>query len=197
MMKRVTSTLAVALAAIAFSATTANAQGAAAGGADQQEAQQLMQQYRQKASRLQQIHKETIEANPELATQQEEFEKKVRQAVEDEGYDVEQGQQRVQELAQKMQSGDLDQSERKAVMQDFQAERQEMTQARNKVMQKPEIQSAGQQLQEDTLAAMKKQNSNTQDLLDEMDSLRSELQSKMPQQQSGQAPAPGQSPGSG
>lgn len=195
MMKRVTSTLAVALAAIAFSATTANAQGAAAGGADQQEAQQLMQEYRQKASRLQQIHENTIEANPELAAQQEEFEKKVRQAVEDEGYNVEQGQERVQELAQKMQSGDLEQSERQAVMQDFQAERQEMTQARNEVMQQPEIQSAGQELQEDTLAAMKEQNSETQTLLDDMDSLRSELQSKMPQ--SGQAPAPGQSPGSG
>lgn len=187
MMKRVTSILAVALVALAFSGM-ANAQGAAS-GADQQKAQQLMQQYRQKASKLQQIHQQTIKDNPELASQQEQFEKQVRQAVENEGYNVDKGQQRVQEMAQKLQSGDLSDSERKAVMKDFQAERQQMMQARNAAMKKPEIQSAGKKLQNDTLAAMKKEDGDTQDLLDDMDSLRSKLRSSMP------APSQAQSPG--
>ncbi|MES1926312.1 hypothetical protein [Salinisphaera sp. T31B1] len=181
MIKRATSILALAIAALTFGTMTgvASAQGSGA-TADQQQAQQLMQQYRQKAAKLQQIHQETIQANPKLAAEQEKFEKQVRSAVEKQGYDVDKGQQRVQEMAQKLQSGDLSDSERQALMKDFQAERQQMVQARDAALQKPEIKSAGEKLQEDTLAAMKKQDSQTSQLLDEMDSLRNQLRAAMP-----------------
>jgi len=180
MIKRATSILAILIAALTFSGmtTVASAQGAAS--ADQQQAQQLMQQYRQKATKLQQIHEETIKSNPQLAAEQEKFEKQVRTAVQKQGYDVDKGQKRVQEMAQKLQSDDLSDSERQAVMKDFQAERQQMVQARDAALQKPEIQSAGEKLQKDTLAAMKKQDGQTAKLLDDMDSLRTKLRSAMP-----------------
>jgi len=180
MIKRTTSILAIALAALTFGSvsTVASAQGSAA--ATDQQPQQLMQEYRQKAAKLQQIHEETIKANPSLAAEQEKFEKQVRSAVQDQGYDVDKGQQRVQEMAAKMQSGDLSDSERQALQKDFQAERQQMVQARDAALEKPEIQSAGEKLQSDTLTAMKKQDSQTTKLLDDMESLRGKLQSAMP-----------------
>jgi len=179
MIKRTTSILVIALAAVTFSGitTVASAQGAAA---TDQQPQQLMQEYRQKAAKLQQIHEETIKSNPDLAAEQEKFEKQVRSAVQNQGYDVDKGQQRVQEMAAKMQSGDLSDSERQALQKDFQAERQQMVQARDAALQKPEIQSAGEKLQSDTLTAMKKQDSQTTKLLDDMESLRGKLRSAMP-----------------
>ncbi|ERJ17441.1 hypothetical protein T35B1_05830 [Salinisphaera shabanensis T35B1] len=181
MIKRATTITALALAALTFGTmpglATAQSNGATA---DQQQAQQLMQQYRQKAAKLQQIHQETIQSNPDLAAQQEDFEEQVRDAVEDQGYDVDKGQERVQEMAQKLQSGDLSDDERKAVMKDFQAERQQMVQARDAALQKPEIRSAGEKLQEDTLTAMKKQDGQTKKLLDDMDELRGQLREQMP-----------------
>jgi len=181
MIKRATSILAIAIAALTFGGMTSVASAQSnTGSADQQQAQQLMQQYRQKASQLQQIHKKTIAANPELAAEQEKFEKQVRKAVQDQGYDVDKGQQRVEEMAQKLQSGDLSDSERKAVMKDFQAERQQMVKARDAALQKPDIQAAGKKLQSDTLTAMKKQDSKTDQLLTDMDSLRTKLRAAMP-----------------
>jgi uncharacterized membrane protein YdfJ with MMPL/SSD domain len=65
-------------------------------------------------------------------------------------------------------------------MKDFQAERQQMVQARDAALQKPEIRSAGEKLQEDTLTAMKKQDGQTKKLLDDMDELRGQLREQMP-----------------
>lgn len=186
MIKRATTVLLLALAALSVT-SVASAQGSGS-SADQQKAQQLMQQYRQKAAKLQQIHQETIKSNPDLAQEQKDFEQQVRQAVENEGYDVDKGQQRVQEMAKKLQSGDLSDSERQAVMKDFQAERQQMVEARNAALQKPEIQKAGKQLQEDTMDAMKEQDSQTPQLLDDMEDLRTKLRSSMPAPSQSRAP---------
>lgn len=180
MIKRATTIMALAFAALTFGGMPGIATAQDGASADQQQAQQLMQEYRQKASKLQQIHEETIQSNPDLAQQQQDFEEQVRGAVEDQGYDVEKGQERVQEMAQQLQSGDLSDSERKAVMKDFQAERQQMVQARDTALQKPEIKSAGESLQQDTLAAMKKQDGQTDQLLKDMDALRGKLRANMP-----------------
>lgn len=180
MITRATTIMALALAALTFGAVPGIATAQDGASADQQQAQKLMQEYRQKATKLQEIHEETIKANPDLAKQQEDFEEQVRSAVEDQGYDVDKGQDRVKEMAQKLQSGDLSDSERKAVMKDFQAERQQMVQARDKALQKPEVRSAGEKLQEDTLADMKKQDGETKKLLSDMDELRGKLRSQMP-----------------
>jgi len=184
MMKRATTILMLAIATLAFSGI-ASAQS----GADQQQAKQLMQQYRQKATKLQQIHEETIKANPELAAQQQQFETRVKDAVEDEGYSVEKGQERTKEMRQKLQSGDLSDSEKQALVKDFQAERQEMAKARKAALQDPEIQQAGKELQKDTMAAMKQQDGQTDQLLKDMESLRNKLRSAMP--------SPAQAPGNG
>lgn len=180
MIKRATSIMVLALAALAFGGMPGMATAQDGASANQQQAQKLMQEYRQKASKLQQIHQETIKANPALAKQQKAFEKQVRDAVDDQGYDVEKGQTRVKDMAQKLQSGDLSNDERKALMKDFQAERRQMVKARDAALQNPEIKSAGKQLQEDTLAAMKRQDGQTGKLLKDMEALRSKLRANMP-----------------
>lgn len=182
MTKQISTILTLTLAALCFTGA-ASAQTGGGASADQQQAQQLMQEYRQKATTLQEIHTETIEANPDLAEQQAEFESEVREAVEDQGYDIETGQERIQSLAGQLQEdSDLSEEERQAVMQDFAAERRSLQQARAAALEQPEIQEAGQKLQQDTMAAMQEQSPQTEQLMQEMQSLRSELQAAMPAQ---------------
>lgn len=176
----------LALAALAFSGVTSAASsdsgsGSADSSTSQQKTQQLMQQYRQKAMQLKQIHQKTINNDPQLASEQDKFEKQVRDAVEDQGYNIEKGEQRMQAAAKKLQSGKkLSDADRKSAIQDFQSERQKMIKARDAALQKPEIQTAGHKLENDTLTAMKKQDSHTDQLLSDMKSLRSQLRAAMP-----------------
>lgn len=174
MIKQLSTVLMLALAALCF-AGVASAQDDGGATAQQQQTRQLMQEYRQKAARLQEIHAQTIQSNPELAAQQDEFVAMVRAAVEEQGYDIEAGQERVQALAAKLKSGELSQEERQAVMQDFAAERRALQQARAAALQQPEIQQAGKQLQQDTLAAMKAQSDETGALMNDLRRLREQL----------------------
>lgn len=190
-MKRATTTCCLAVAALAFSGASMAADAgndAAQGqqqGQGQQQTQQLMQQYRQDAQQLKQIHDKTVEANPDLAKEQDQFQEQVKTAVKQNGYDVDKGQKRMQAMAEKLQSKDLSDDEKASTMKKFQAERQKMVSARDAALKDPSVQKAGQQLEQHTIKAMKKQNDKTGDLLSDMEGTRDKLQASMPQQQSG------------
>lgn len=179
MIKQTVTMLMIAIAALGFTGIAAAQDSGNTATAAQQEARQLMQQYRQKAAKLQQIHTETLQSNPDLQAQQEAFVAMVKDAVTDQGYDIEAGRERVQSMAEKLQSGQLGDEERKAVMQDFAAERRALGQARAAALQQPEVREAGQQLQDDTLTAMKAQNPEVEQLIADMKRLRQQLQAAM------------------
>ncbi|WP_423823114.1 hypothetical protein V5738_03980 [Salinisphaera sp. SPP-AMP-43] len=172
MFKRVSTICALAIAALSFTGVAT----AADNGQGQGQAQQMMKSYRQDAQQLKQIHDKTIKNNPQLAKEQDQFQDTVQQAIKKQGYDVEAGQQRMQKMAKKLQSGDLSDKQRKQVMQKFQSERQKMVKARNAAMSQPEVQKQGEQLQQDTISAMKKQNPKTTQLISEMKNVRGKLQ---------------------
>lgn len=189
MIKKTAITAMLAVAAIGFTGLASAQDGAPAASQQQQEqTQQLVQQLRQKAAKLRQIHDETLEANPKLQQQQDDFVAMVKQGIKDQGYDIDAGQKRVEEMTQKLKNDDLGEDERKSVMQDFMAERQSLTQARTSALQEPEIKEAGEQLQQDTIDAMKTDNDGVEELMQDMDDLRNKLQAAT---QSAQ-PAPGQ-----
>lgn len=171
MIKRVCSLCVLAIAALSFTGMAV-----AADSSGQGNSQQLMKTYRSDAKQLKQIHDKAVQNNPQLAKEQQQFQNQVKSAIKDQGYDINDGQQRMQSMAKKLQSGDLSDKQRKQVMQKFQAERQKMVKARNAALQKPEVQKAGQKLENDTIAAMKKQNPKTPQLISEMKNVRGKLQ---------------------
>ena len=175
MIKRLSTIGLLALATVSF---TSVAMAADDSGTNKQ-AQQLMQGYRSDAQQLKQIHDATIDSNPQLAKQQKAFEEQVKKAVKKEGYDVDAGQKRMEKYAKQLQNKDLSDDKRKAVMQKFQSERQQMVKARNAAMQKPEIQQAGEKLQQDTIQAMNAQNGKTDSIISDMKTKRSKLQQQM------------------
>lgn len=174
MIKRLSTVGLLAVAAVSFSGLAT-----AADSADTGQTQQLMQGYRSDAQQLKQIHDATIKNNPQLAKEQSQFEDQVKKAVKKQGYDVDAGQKRMQKYAQQLQNKDLSDDKRKAVMQKFQNERQQMVKARNAAMQQDDIQQAGKKLQQDTISAMNKQNDKTDKIIDDMQSKRGKLQQAM------------------
>jgi chromosome segregation ATPase len=185
MLKRATTILLLAMVAVAFSGIAAaqdNGPSKSHGSTTQQKTQQMMQQYRQKAMQLQQIHQKTMANNPQLTTEQNQFKKQVRQAIAKQGYDIDKGQKRLQTLAQKLQSGKLKAGERKATIKEFQAERQRLIKARDAALKQPKIQKSGKQLEQHTITAMKKQDGRTGPLLNDMQMLRHRLRSTMAKQ---------------
>ena len=176
MIKRLSAIGLLTLAAVSFTNVAVAADDTSAGN---QQAQQLMQSYRSDAQKLKQIHDKTIDNNPQLAKQQKAFEAQVKKAVKNQGYDVDAGQKRMEKYAKQLQNKDLSDDKRKAVMQKFQSERQQMVKARNAAMQQPEIQQAGEQLQQNTVQAMKKENGKTDQIISDMKTKRSKLQQQM------------------
>lgn len=179
MMKRSITLCSIAVAALAFSGAGFAANSSSQSG-DQGQTQSLMKDYRADAKQLKQIHDKTMKANPDLAKQQDQFQAQVKSAVEDHGYNVDQGQKRMQSMAKKLQDDDTSKDEKSKTMKKFQAERQKMMKARKAAMNDPKVKKAGEKLENDTISAMKKQNSKTDDLLSDMKSKRSKLQAAKP-----------------
>ncbi|HLQ85108.1 MAG TPA: hypothetical protein VK110_03055 [Salinisphaeraceae bacterium] len=174
----------VAVAQQAGDAPMGNAGATAA--PEQQEVQQLVQELQEKAQRLQEIHDETLAANPELAQEQEEYMELVKNEIKEQGYDLDAGQERVKTMSEKLQDQDLSDEERQNIMQEYQNEQQQLGQARAAALQQEDIQEAGQQLQDDTLTAMKAHSDEVEQLMQDMQEIRQQLQSIQQQQ----APAP-------
>jgi len=173
--------LAAALALpVAAGAQEAAPQAAPQAGQQKQKMQKIVQEYRQAAQKLQQIRQETIAENPELEEQREAFETQVQDAMSETGYDVEAGRTKMEKLGKRFQNEELSKEERQKLASEFQAERQKMQQAQQKVLQQEDIRKAGEKLQEDTLTAMKEQDPQTEELLQRMEKLRQQLQAMQP-----------------
>lgn len=145
-------------------------------GEQQQQTRELVQEYRQTAQKLQQIRQEAVAANPELEQQSRDYQKNVEQAIEETGYDFEAGQEKLRKMGKRYKSEDLSEEERQELATDFQTERRKMQQAKQTAMQQENIQAEGTKLQQDIIAAMKAQDSQTEELLQRLRELRQELQ---------------------
>lgn len=175
--KTATAALAAALLLpVAGGAQEAGGNTGAEATPQQQKTRELVQEYRQTAEKLKQIRQEAVAANPELGEQSREFQDQIEQAMDESDYDVEAGQEKLQEMGKRYKSGDLSEEDRQKLATEFQAERQKMEQAKQEVMQQEEIRTQGAELQEDILTAMKEHDPQTEDLLQRLRELRQELQ---------------------
>lgn len=166
-----------ALAAFAFGGPV-YAQGPSQ--ASQDNVSHLMQSYRQKNRQLQGIQEKALKNTPKLAAEMKQFQGEVNTSMRAHGYDVAKGQQHMQAMVAKLQSGKkLSKTERTSTMKSFRAEREKMMKARTAVMQDPKIQKDGKALQQDMIAAMKKQDSHTGQLLKDVKSLRAKIIASM------------------
>lgn len=145
------------------------AKGAKAPQPQQPNPQQQAMQIQQK---LVQIQKATVEANPELAEQQQELQALIQEKMKANGHTPEKDMSRLKKIREQAQAEDMDKKERQSLAQEFQQTRQKLGNARREAMQDEEVQEKTEALQQDMIAAMKEQNPETEKLLKQMEALQ-------------------------
>lgn len=133
------------------------------------EIQQLNQQ-------LMQIQEKTIEANPELAKQRDDLISFVDEKMAETGYDAEAARGRIEKLQGEMQSGELSTEQQQQHRQQLRQEMTSMQQAQGQIMQDEEFQAKREVLNENLVAAMQKQDPQTDELISRLQTAQQEYQ---------------------
>lgn len=151
---------------------------------DEQTRQQLltvMKEYREVTSQLQQIRAAARANNADLVDQQEQFQQQVVDALAETGYDVAQNRAEIKALGAELRAGDPGQERRKEILEALLAEQQEMLAAQKKVLGRPDIKAAAQELNTATLVAMRAQDSDTDDLMARAKDIQDRLKALVPE----------------
>jgi DNA repair exonuclease SbcCD ATPase subunit len=154
--------------------------GAAANGASP-EMQALVGEYRELVQELARIRKKAMQANPELTEQQQAFQKMVQSEMVEAGFDAEARGPKLNQLAQQLKSEELSEEKRTEITQEIQQNRMAFAKARQQALSQPQVQETASELQTAVIAAMKEQNGKTEQLLARLETIKSDLQSQMPQ----------------
>lgn len=170
-------------------------QTAAAGAAAEHSADMkaMIRDFRKAAEALQDIRKKTIQTNPELKARYGRFQDELRNAMTGAGYDVESNRKRLKAIGKQLRSRKISKNERQKLADELDRIRHTRDQARAKVLQMQDIQSAQHELREATLAAMLEQNGETETMIKFMNALRNKLLSMKKSTQSAGGPDGGTS----
>jgi chromosome segregation ATPase len=159
------------------------AQPKAKGDPELRNAQKKMRDLRQQLGKIQQ---KALDNNPELKKQRSELQELMKSKVKSQVDGADQKMARLKEIRSKLQGDkDIPKAERKKLMQEFQKTAQTFQQAQQKAMQDPEVQKAQKQFRDDMRAAMKKEDPNTDQLIQDLQQARKEFQKKLQDRFSG------------
>jgi len=173
----------IALATLALVTAPLQAQHDSAGDPSQllQQVQQKQAQIQQLNQQLSEIQQNTIEANPSLADKRDEFMAMVDDKISASGVDPEASREKMEDLQGQIQSGELSDQESQAASEELRQEQASMRQAQGQAMQDPDVRAQIESLNEELLAAMREQNSETDSLISELQTAQQEYQALMQQ----------------
>lgn len=180
---------AVAFAVLAGAVAAQQApQQSAPPAASQAPAGDLLQKVQQKQAEIQQlnqqlakIQQETIEANPELATQRDDLLELVDTKMTEAGHDPDASREKIEDLQGQLDSGELSDEETRSVGQELRQQQSSLQQAQGQAMQDQQVQQEIQQLNEELVAAMREQNPQTDELIAQLQTAQQEYQALMQQ----------------
>ncbi|HKJ71815.1 MAG TPA: hypothetical protein VKA55_08705 [Gammaproteobacteria bacterium] len=187
------------MAGVALSALVAlpvAAQPAAGGGAgnkpgmmqkkgdpELRNAQKKVRDLRQKLGKIQQ---QALKNNPDLQKQRKDLQDLMKTKVKGQVDGADEKLARLKEIRGKLQNDkDLPKAERQKLMKEFQQKASGFQQAQKKAMQDPEVQKAREQFQKDMRAAMKEEDPNTDQLIQDLQQARKDFQKKLQDRFSG------------
>lgn len=139
------------------------------GGGAAQEAQKKVMELGQK---LNQIEQKAIEANPELQKQREEFQDLLMETMKEQGAEPQKRIDRLEEIQPEL--SDAQGNERRELMQEFREEQQSLMKAQRQAMEQDEVKQARQELQENTFNAMKEEDPETEQIIEDLRSAQQE-----------------------
>ncbi|WP_290651549.1 hypothetical protein [Aquisalimonas sp.] len=150
-------------------------------GGPQMELQQIQQ-------RLAEAQEQALEANPGLQAQREELEELVIRKMEEAGYDPDASMDTLESVQGRMQDESLSDEERQQMLQDAQEAQQDLQEAQQVAMQDEEVRQAQQAFQDDLMDAMREEEPETDELIEDFQRIQQEMQGGMGGQQGEMAP---------
>jgi hypothetical protein len=153
---------------------------AAEQGADMQAARQLHGEYVELQKRLGMIQEKAVKAHPELQKQEQALEEMMMaKMTSSSGASAKDELAAIEKLEQKLRSKDTPDSERQALMSEYQKKTQAFREAQFKALQDPEVKKAQKALMDATLAAMKQQDPKTEELMQQLQQKQAQMQQMM------------------
>ncbi len=138
------------------------------GGGDQQAFEEARQTVMQLGQELTEIEEAAVEANPELQRKREELQDLLMETMAEQGAEPRARIDRLEELQPRLSGAGADGEEREALMREFRQEQEALMQAQNEALNVPEVREAQQELQEQTFAAMKEIDPETEELVERL-----------------------------
>jgi ribonuclease HII len=147
------------------------------------EQKQKVEEFHQTRAELQQIEKklgviqkQTLEARPELQQQQSEFASLVEGKMKSEEYNPKQELAELEKLQGQLEGEKISEEQRQELMGELQQKWTGLQEAQQEALQDPEVKQAHEQLAQDITAAMKKENPETEQLIQQMEQKQQKLQ---------------------
>jgi hypothetical protein len=153
-------------------------QGAPAPQSEQMQAvQKLYGEYMELRQRLAAIQQKAVKAHPELQKQGQDLQALMMSKMSSStGVDAKDEMAAINEIEQKLRNKDTPDSERQKLMSEYQKRAEAFRKAQMQVMQDPEVQKAQAALMEATTAAMKQQDPQTEELMEQVKQKQAQLQ---------------------
>ena len=145
-----------------------------------QAARQLHDEYMELQNRLGMIQEKAVKAHPELQKQNQALEElMMAKMTSSSGKNAQDELAEIGKLEQKLRSKDTPESERKALMVEYQDKAKAFHAAQLEVLQDPDVKKAQATLRDATLAAMKEQDPQTEQLVDQLQQKQEQIRQMM------------------
>jgi len=155
-------------------------QGATAPQGDQmQAARQLHGEYVELQKRLHTIQEKAVKAHPELQKQQQALQELMMAKMSSGGKNPKDEMTAINKLEQKLRSEDTPDSERQTLLTEYQERARAFRTAEHQALQDPEVQKAQAALMDATLAAMKQQDPQTEQLMQQLQQKQAQMKQMM------------------
>jgi hypothetical protein len=156
-------------------------QGAAAAQDDpMQAARKLQDEYMELQNRLRMIQEKAVKAHPELQKQEQALEElMMARMTSSSGKNAQDELAAIEKLEQKLRSKDTPESERQALMAEYQDKAKAFRTAQFEVMQDPDVKKTQATLMNATLAAMKEQDPQTGQLVEQLHQKQEQMRQLM------------------
>jgi chromosome segregation ATPase len=139
------------------------------------EIQGVYAEYMKLQKHLAQIQRDTLQAHPELQKQEQDLRDLIVDKMNSNGQNVKEEMTEIKKIEEKLRSSDTPESERSALKSDYQKKTMAFRNAQTQAMKNPEVQAAQKKLMNDLVPAMKEENPQTEQLMQQMQEKRQQL----------------------
>ncbi|MGB7931466.1 MAG: hypothetical protein WCH04_04475 [Gammaproteobacteria bacterium] len=144
-----------------------------------QEIQSVHAEYMELQKHITQIQNDTLQANPELKTEEESLRNLVLEKMSSSGKSAKEDMNEIIKLEEKLRSGETPEDERETLMGEYQKKAVAFRNAQNEAMKNPEVQAAQKKFMEDVMTAMKEKDPQVEQLMKQLQEKQQQLSQMM------------------